>query len=121
MPVRMPNLVVRLLLFLGTVAIDPGLSSLIRAEDDEPTATTASPQPRDANAPPAPGRMFVVGRVLDPKGEPVPGAMVAVHARSMVLGRPPYLVRQIPIADARADRSGWFRINAPRARHRRTT
>ncbi len=114
MPVRMPNWVVRMLLFLGTVAIGPGLSSQILAKDDEPTATTASPQPQDRNAHPAPGRMFVVGRVLDPKGEPVPGAIVAVHARSVVLGRPPYLIRQIPIADARSDRSGWFRIDAPR-------
>ena len=36
---------------------------------------------------PAPGRMFVVGRVLDPEGKPVPGAMIMVYARSLMVGR----------------------------------
>ena len=38
----------------------------------------------DAEGKPGPGRMFVVGRVLDPQGKPVPGATVMVYARSMI-------------------------------------
>ena len=34
---------------------------------------------------PAPGRMFVVGRVLDPQGKPVPNASVMVYARFTAL------------------------------------
>ena len=42
----------------------------------------------DANPTPAPGRMFVVGRVLDPRGNPVPEQLaVMVHARDLSLGR----------------------------------
>ena len=67
------------------------------------------------NPKPAPGRMFVVGRVLDPKGKPVPGATVTVHARSMMLGRAPYLSRAAdPDRRRPRDGSGRFRIDAPR-------
>ena len=61
--------------------------------------------------------MFVVGRVLDPRGKPVPGAAVMVHARDLTPGRAPSSHREyklIPLADARADGSGRFRIDAPR-------
>ena len=76
------------------------------AEDDEPTATTASPQPRDANARPAPGRMYVVGRVLDPKGEPVPGAAVTVHARAWCRASAPPSGRRIRSASGPRRRLG---------------
>jgi protocatechuate 3,4-dioxygenase beta subunit len=80
-----------------------------------PPSSVAAP-PDDADPSPAPGRMFVVGRVLDPKGKPVPRAAVMVHARILRPGPPPYHLyqRQIPIGDARADGSGRFRIDAPR-------
>ena len=70
----------------------------------------------DAKPSPAPGRMFVVGRVLDPEGKPVPSATVMVHARILRPGPPPYrsLMIQVPLADVRADDSGRFRIDAPR-------
>ena len=44
---------------------------------------------------PAPGRMFVVGRVVDPSGKPVPGARVTTSVRAKFpeidyrMGRPP--------------------------------
>ena len=40
----------------------------------------------DAEPKPAPGRMFVVGRVLDPDGKPVPDASVMVYAASQAAG-----------------------------------
>jgi hypothetical protein len=88
---------------------------------DESKDPTASPPPKsantdDANPTPAPGRMIVAGRVLDPEGKPVPGAAVMVHARDLSLWRPHFFARkiQIPLADARTDGSGRFRIDAPR-------
>ncbi len=70
----------------------------------------------DAIAEPAPGRMFVVGRVLDPAGKPVPNATTMVYARSKALGISPLLdqLHPIPIGDVRADGSGRFQLDAPR-------
>jgi hypothetical protein len=106
-----------LLVAVATGADDPRQAL---ARSDEPkSSSTGQPSPvaghrSDANPDPAPGRMFVVGRVLDPEGQAVPGATVVVFARNLAIKHPPYLVQQIPIADARADRSGRFRIDAPR-------
>jgi hypothetical protein len=67
---------------------------------------------------PAPGRMFVVGRVLDPRGNPVPGATVMIHARTVTPGLTAFgftwNFKRIPLGDTRADASGRFRIDAPR-------
>jgi protocatechuate 3,4-dioxygenase beta subunit len=78
--------------------------------------SSVAARPDDAKPSPAPGRMFVVGRVLDPAGTPVPRATVMVHARILGPGPPPYrsYQRQVRIGGARADGSGRFRIDAPR-------
>ena len=70
----------------------------------------------DAVATPAPGRMFVVGRVLDPAGKPVPKATVMIYARSNPLGNAPLLDQLKPtvIGDTSADGSGRFRLDGPR-------
>ena len=67
------------------------------ARSDEPKGPPAGPpsaaaKADDANPTPAPGRMFVVGRVLDPQGKPVPGAAVMVQARNLTPGRAPSTV-----------------------------
>jgi RNA polymerase sigma factor (sigma-70 family) len=69
-----------------------------------------------AVAKPAPGRMFVTGRVLDPNGKPVPNATAMVYTISNVLGKLPGRsgIKLIPIGDARADGSGRFLLDAPR-------
>ena len=48
--------------------------------------------------------MFVVGRVLDPAGKPVPNATTMVYARSKAQGISPLLdqLDPIPIGDVRA-------------------
>jgi hypothetical protein len=104
------------LMLLAAVAV----SSAGPARSDEPKGPSVGLPPTaaradDANPAPAPGRMFVVGRVLDPLGKPVPGAAVMVHARNLTLGRAPFSpFKLVTLADARADGSGRFRIDAPR-------
>jgi protocatechuate 3,4-dioxygenase beta subunit len=117
------RLIAPTLLSLGTIAAGAGDPAHALAMCDDPKGSPARPpsagvsNPDDANPIPDPGRMFVVGRVLDPEGKPVPGATVMVHARELGPGRPPYWssrYKPIPIGDARADDSGRFRIDAPR-------
>jgi protocatechuate 3,4-dioxygenase beta subunit len=122
------RLITPTLLSLGAIAAGADCQAHASAMSDDPKDSPAGPpsavatRPDDANPSPAPGRMFVVGRVLDPTGKPVPDASVAVHARDRSLGRAPFTSRFQPIllGDARADGSGRFRIDAPRtssARH----
>ncbi len=91
------------------------------ARSDEPKGPPAGPpstaaKADDAGPTPAPGRMFVVGRVLDPRGNPVPGAAVMVQARGTTSGRVPLMLRFKPIrlGGGRTDGSGRFRVDAPR-------
>ncbi len=58
----------------------------------EPKSATGKPEqrlaakPENTQQPLAPGRMFIVGRVLDPEGKPVVGATVMAYARVPVPG-----------------------------------
>ncbi|MGP0066350.1 MAG: hypothetical protein ACLQGP_22525 [Isosphaeraceae bacterium] len=103
MSIHKPRSLALTVLLLVAVATGAGYPTIALARDEAGTPPS-----------PAPGRMFVTGRVLDPQGKPVPGATVAAYARSLALERPPYLLRQAPIGDARSDDSGRFRIDAPR-------
>ena len=77
----------RPLIFLGAIATSGCYLTHALANNDEPkrvAASRAAPapaRPDDPNRNPAPGRMFVVGRVLDPQGKPVPRAAVLAAAR----------------------------------------
>ncbi len=97
---------------------------------DEPVKTPAGQTPPAAakldgtNA--KPGRMFVVGRVLDPDGKPVPNATAMVYAaqKQPGSGGGGSVERMKPstIGQARSDNSGRFQIDAPRtssSRHHR--
>jgi hypothetical protein len=92
------------------------------AKPDEPEIAMAARQqpgdakPNDATPKPASGRMFVVGRVLDPQGKPVPGATVAAASRAKLSGRASAIEGQHPvvIGHASADDSGRFRLDVPR-------
>ncbi len=99
------------LLFLGAVAIGAGYWNHVSAMKDEPGKAPAGPQPKIAAKPddaPAPGRMFVVGRVLDPQGKPMAGVPVDIVGRS----RERFLAVQWPFqfpapARPRRDRRRW--------------
>ncbi len=110
------------LLVLGAVATGAGFLSHALARKDEPKGPSSGPQPPiGANQPdttqrPALGRMFVVGRVLDPQGKPVPNADVMVYARLKQSDHPVLYELSAPSTSdrARCDGSGRFRLDAVR-------
>jgi RNA polymerase sigma factor (sigma-70 family) len=105
---------------LAAFATGAGFLTHSLAMKDEPKKTPAASQPPLAAKPnsPAPGRMFVVGRVLDPQGKPVPGASVMVHARVRqsrdAFGPGIEGLSPVVIGHTDADGSGRFRLDAPR-------
>ena len=72
--------------------------------------------PEDAEPKPAPGRMFIVGRVLDPQGNPVPNAAVMTSVRNKAAADTVGLEALSPIVsgNVNADGSGRYRVDAPR-------
>ncbi len=110
------------LLFLGSIATGAGYLTHSLAMKDEPLKVPAAPRPLigarpiDVAQTPAPGRMFVTGRVLDPQGKPVPNATVMVNGRLKMSGRGDGFasLSPVPIGHAGGDGSGRFRIDAPR-------
>ncbi|MGP0068707.1 MAG: sigma-70 family RNA polymerase sigma factor [Isosphaeraceae bacterium] len=106
------------LLFLAIAVMGAGgLMRPIGSEDEprQPAATQAAIAPSgDAYTPhQVPGRMLVVGRVLDPRGNPVPNASVMVHAAPKTEGRTG-TAAPTPIGQAVCDGSGRFRLDAAR-------
>ncbi len=89
-----------------------------------PTAPVAEPAPRAAERPrPAAkpdaattGRMTVAGRVLDPDGKPVEGAVVDLVAQApLALGRRQRRDRPVHLlGQGESDADGRFRLDAPR-------
>src|SRR5262249_48685217 len=63
-----------------------------------------------------PGRMFVVGRVLDSQGRPVPGATIgaSVHRKLLFASIGSEDILPAPVGQAASDASGAFRLDAPR-------
>src|SRR5262249_40329095 len=112
------------------VATGAGFLARSLAMKEEPVRDPARPiargTPRDADRPePAPksepaqsasARMTVAGRVLDPEGKPVPGAVVDLVARS----RSPFVSARVEadqftlLGQGQSDRDGRYRLDAPR-------
>ena len=111
-------------LLLGTLTASAVFLGAAFAKSNDPTASPpAAAQPPNLkskiqNLKSPTGRMFVAGRVLDPRGKPVPGATVMLHARNFNRPLPtiPGVLRNrlLPLGDARTNASGQFRIEAPR-------
>jgi RNA polymerase sigma factor (sigma-70 family) len=117
-------------LFVGAIAtgagyVIPPLNPLARPWDGEPPAeprrNPAQTEPRppeiaqDTNKPAA-GRIFVVGRVLDTQGNPVPSASVLVYARAMGLRTEGSAEGTYPkeIGHTASDGAGRIRADVPR-------
>ena len=103
--------------FLGAIASAAGFVGQAPARHvGKPDPSQPAANPDELNPKPALGRMFVLGRVLDPSGKPVPNAATMVYARSKALGHSPSISRMspVPIGDTRADGSGQFQLDAPR-------
>jgi RNA polymerase sigma factor (sigma-70 family) len=113
---------------LGAVIVGGGFLSHAVAQKDELKESPLGQRPSVAgyqqptNQHPTPGHMFVVGRVLDPQGKPVPNANVTVYVRlkqsaqPYLSGHPGHTTAQ----QGRCDESGRFRLDTVRtssARH----
>ena len=112
--------------FLLLAAVTTGAGSLTQllATNDEPLKTPTGRQPRPATGPdrpeqapvPGPGRMFVMGVVLDPTGKPA--ARVPVD----IIGRPraPWVATRehvdarVLVGKGETDADGRFRFDAAR-------
>ena len=86
-----------------------------RNESVAQTRQPAAAKPQ-TNQQPQPGRMFIVGRVLDPQGKPVANASVMAYARIPVAGTASgrRTLGPVPIGTALTDGSGTFRLDASR-------
>jgi RNA polymerase sigma factor (sigma-70 family) len=117
------RLIATTLLLLAALATGAGYFTHSRASQDEPKLPPVASRPADtAQQRAGPGRMFVVGRVLDPQGKPVPNAMTMVYAGNKLPAGGQIRERMFPkaIGQASSDGSGRFQVDAPRtssARH----
>ena len=90
-------------------------SKLVRADRRLPVVVKAN----DADQKPAPGRMFVVGRVLDPDGKPVEGAAVDLLTmpRKFRVGASAtdaYYTNYTMLGQGETDGDGRYRLETPR-------
>ena len=113
-------LLVVALAFLGAAGAAYAMRS--PTPQEEPKSAIAKPEqrlaakPENTQQPAAPGRMFIVGRVLDPEGEPVAGATVMAYARIPLPGHADDMrtLDPVSIGHAQSDGSGKFRLDAAR-------
>ena len=105
----------------GTYAVNASTPTGEGEPPSEPRRNPARTEPRpatiaqDANEP-SPGRMFVVGRVLDQEGKSVPDASAMVYARSTIFRPAASAERSFSteLGWVSCDKSGRFRVDIPR-------
>ncbi len=111
------RLTVLALLLLGAIAGGAALVAEARGrQTGKPDLREAAAPAEDLNPKPAPGRMFVTGRVLDPHGKPVPRATTMVYAdpkQPLRSNRPERMAPPV-IGEAMSDASGRFQFDAAR-------
>ncbi len=111
------KLIALTLLLLGAIAGGAAFVGLATARQaGKPDLRQIAAKPDDVKPKPGPGRMFVVGRVVDPQGKPVPGASVMIYARSTALRMEAPGERLYPneLGRASSDGSGRFRVDVTR-------
>ena len=93
-----------------------GKPDLQERQAGKPDLREVAARAEDLNPHPAPGRMFITGRVLDPQGTPVPNATTMVYAGLKQPLRSDRLELMAPaaIGEAMSDASGRFRLDAAR-------
>jgi len=104
-------------LLVGLVASGSGYIGQAQARQaGKPEVRQIAAKPDDVSPKSAPGRMFVIGRVLDPQGKPVPNASVMVYARSRVFRMDAPVERLYPkeLGRATSDGAGRFQADVPR-------
>jgi RNA polymerase sigma factor (sigma-70 family) len=103
-------------LVLATAAGSLGRALAMKQEPKDAQAAIPQPvvsKPANQEPQPASGRMFIVGRVLDAEGKPVADASVMAYAAGPLPGRREGMQPE-PIGHGQSDRSGSFRLEAPR-------
>ncbi len=94
----------------------PAITQETKDSTARPEQPVAAAKQKNTQKQPALGRMFIVGRVLDPEGKPVAGATVMAYARMLLPG--PAGERRtmdpVSIGHAQSDGSGKFRLDAAR-------
>jgi protocatechuate 3,4-dioxygenase beta subunit len=87
-----------------------------RPADGPPRLLAQAAPHEEVNPGPAPGRMIVAGRVLDPTGKPVPNATTMLYAqiKKEKRGVSVERVEMTMIGRVVADGSGRYRLEAPR-------
>jgi RNA polymerase sigma factor (sigma-70 family) len=114
--------VVLTFLVLGAVATGAGYLTRSLAMKDEPKPAPAGQKPRLAAKPnntalrSAPGKMTVVGQVLDPAGKPVGGAVVDIIGRDRKpsVGVGEGVAPHVALGHGATDTRGRFRLEASR-------
>ncbi|MGP0069119.1 MAG: sigma-70 family RNA polymerase sigma factor [Isosphaeraceae bacterium] len=107
------------LMCLGAVVTGVGYLTHALAIDDQPGKAFDGPQPRLATKPDLatdPGRMIATGRVLDPAGKPVRGALVEVigRPRKPWVGTDESMNRHALLGRGSTGHDGRFRFDASR-------
>jgi RNA polymerase sigma factor (sigma-70 family) len=103
---------------LATGAVYQSLCAQSQARVGEPNAGAARTEPRLTDSiRPAPGRMTVNGRVLDPAGQPLAGALVEIvgRRRKALVASDKTLGQVVLLGRGTTDRDGRIRLDTTRS------
>jgi hypothetical protein len=118
MLLRILRFVTVALLSVGGIAAGARYGKDSLAMQGRPVKTPAgqAPQPATKAEPTAPGRMIVIGRVLDPDGKPIKGAAVDIVTRPRKVWDAAYQTAFDTLGRGETDGDGRFRLETARTR-----